>query len=280
MSPMHVLQQLIPASAKRFIGIRREQRSLASVPRVTGSADNLRPDGSFDLAGLWGSAEASGYWQASRQILDRFAIPDGTGGVNPGDRRAVHYLIGELKPSAVLEIGTHIGASTIHIATALRAARADGSHLVTVDCADVNDPESRPWIKYGAALSPRDMIVQAGCERSVEFVHDTSLNYARGCRRRFDFIFLDGGHGAETVYAEIPMALALLEPNGAILLHDYFPGLKPLWSNGVVIPGPFLAVERLIAEGLPARAVPLGELPWPTKENSRTTSLALLLKTG
>ncbi|NTV04491.1 hypothetical protein HGA89_06245, partial [bacterium] len=186
MSPMHVLQQLIPASAKRFVGIRREQRSLASVPRVACGAVNLRPTGSIDLAGLWGSAEAGGYWQESRQILDHFAIPDGTGGVNPGDRRAVHYLIGVLKPAAVLEIGTHIGASTIHIATALRAARAGGSHLTTVDCADVNDPELRPWVKYGAARSPRDMIVQAGCEKSVEFVHDTSLNYARGCRRRFD----------------------------------------------------------------------------------------------
>jgi hypothetical protein len=64
-----------------------------------------------------------------------------------------------------------------------------------------------------------------------------------------------------------------------ILLHDYFPDLKPLWSNGRVIPGPWLAIERLKREGAPLTVKPFGALPWPTKLNSNNTSLALLLRT-
>ena len=74
------------------------------------------------------------------------------------------------------------------------------------------------------------------------------------------------------------MALKMLNPNGVILLHDYFPGMKPLWSDGTVIPGPYLATERFVKEGINLTVLPLGELPWPTKLGSNVTSLALLLR--
>jgi predicted O-methyltransferase YrrM len=98
------------------------------------------------------------------------------------------------------------------------------------------------------------------------------------CDSKFDFIFLDGDHSAKTVYREIGHALKLLNKNGTILLHDYFPNLKPLWSNGNVLFGPYMAVHRLIQEGLSINAIPLGLLPWSTKMNSNRTSLALLSK--
>jgi hypothetical protein len=50
-----------------------------------------------------------------------------SGGLNSGDRRAVHSMIRALKPASVLEVGTHIGSSTIHIAAALRANAKEGS---------------------------------------------------------------------------------------------------------------------------------------------------------
>jgi hypothetical protein len=62
-----------------------------------------------------------------------------------------------------------------------------------------------------------------------------------------------------------------------ILLHDYFPGLQPLWVDRNVIRGPWLAVERLRSEGARLKAIPLGRLPWDTKLGSQTTSLALLV---
>lgn len=72
--------------------------------------------------------------------------------------------------------------------------------------------------------------------------------------------------------------LKLLNKDGVILLHDYFPGLKPLWSDDGVIAGPWLAVNRLKNEGAKLSVIPIGKVPWKTKLNSNVTSLALLTK--
>ena len=91
------------------------------------------------------------------------------------------------------------------------------------------------------------------------------------------FRFLDGSHLAATVYRELPRALRRLAPDGVLLLHDYFPGGRPLWQSGAVIRGPYLAARRLLSEGWPIKLQPLGRLPWPTKLGSNVTSLALVL---
>jgi predicted O-methyltransferase YrrM len=183
--------------------------------------------------------------------------------------------------TSVLEIGTHIGASTVHIAAALRSLRQrvlnEEFQLTTVDIADVNDPVNRPWLKFGSPASPRDLVQTIGAAEWTRFVTQRSLDYLRNTPQRSDCIFLDGDHAAKTVYQEIPAALQRLTSGGVILLHDYFPRMQPLWSDGVVEPGPWLATERLRSEGAAFRLLPLGELPWMTKLGSRVTSLALVI---
>ncbi|HVZ97056.1 MAG TPA: class I SAM-dependent methyltransferase, partial [Chitinophagaceae bacterium] len=110
------------------------------------------------------------------------------------------------------------------------------------------------------------------------FVISDSVAYLSGCKEKYDLIFLDGNHSAVSVYNEVPLALKLLNPNGVILLHDYFPKMKPLWSDGVVIPGPYLAIKRFTGEKVNFSVLEFGELPWPTKLESNFTSLALLLR--
>lgn len=156
--------------------------------------------------------------------------------------------------------------------------RRTGRTLVTVDVQDVNSATRRPWLDYGASHSAAEMVAALRFAPSVEFVTSASLDYLRGTQRRFDFVFLDGDHGAATVYKEVPAVLGALNPGGVVLLHDYFPGGRPLWKGEPAIPGPYLAIKRLQAEGLPVEAVPLGALPWPTKLGSTTTTLALLLR--
>jgi len=151
-------------------------------------------------------------------------------------------------------------------------------NLISIDIADVNSTVTKPWLEYGTKFSPVEMINKLNYGSFVNFVADTSLHYAANCTQKFDFIFLDGSHAASIVYQEIPLALKLLNQNGVILLHDYFPGMKPLWSDGTVIPGPYLATERLSKEGINLVVLPLGKLPWPTKQSSNVTSLALLLR--
>jgi predicted O-methyltransferase YrrM len=276
-----IAARMMPSFLKGRGGFPHEMKALRAVRKLECAPGNLLSSKDVSLAGIFLSRDIDAMWMSSKKELDSFGIPDGTGGVNPGDRRALYYLISHFKPSSVLEIGTHIGASTIHIASALfysRIKNGSPSTLTTVDVVDVNSPSARPWEKYDTNASPLEMVTRLSYGSFVKFVTNTSLHFASTCGKRFDFIFLDGDHRAETVYQEIPAALNLLTPDGVILLHDYFPGMRPLWSDGSVIPGPCLAVQRLAREGADLTVLPLGALPWPTKLGSNVTSLALLLR--
>ena len=148
--------------------------------------------------------------------------------------------------------------------------------LVTVDIKNVNDDKTKPWLSFNSSHSPLELIKQISCEEIVTFIVANSLDYLGTCGNKFDFIFLDGDHSASTVYLEIAIATKLLNKDGYLLLHDYYPDSKPLWKGTKPIKGPFLAVERLKSEGVDIIAKPLGKLPWITKNNSELTSLALI----
>jgi predicted O-methyltransferase YrrM len=237
------------------------------------SYKNLLPE--LSLADIWASKKIAKDWSKVEQTLEDLGIPDETGGVNPGDRRAIYYLMRHFKPKRVLETGTHIGASTIYTAAALEP---DAS-MTTVDILDVNSEQKKNWLKYKTERSPAAMVRSLGLDNKVEFIVGKSLDYLPSAGM-FDFIFLDGDHSAPTVHNEIPLALEHLNPGGAILLHDYFPNNEPIWKTHPqkMIRGPYLAVEQLRSEGLRIRALPLGELPWPTTLNSSLTSLAILVR--
>ena len=206
--------------------------------------------------------------------------------VAPAERKAIWYLIRRLQPQSVLEIGTHTGGSTLHIAMALKDLRKPGlqPRLVTVDRVDVNDPVVGPWVAWGRSASPRDMLIRLGCEREmVDFVHARSLDYLCGCEDMFDFIFLDGSHKKRTLCREIPMALRVLRPGGCVLLHDYHPRDEPLWTDEGGLPlawerGPYLAIENLRSKAPGLAVLPLGKLPWQVRPNSNATCLAFLAR--
>lgn len=265
-------------SAKRENVLMRRIRPIACGVSALGQADERA------LASIFADPRVDVQWHEAATRLAALAITDKeTGGVNPGDRRALYALVRHLRTTAVLEIGTHIGASTAHIAEALRATSAELGrpgefHLTTVDIVDVNDERARRWIRSGSAHSPAELMRQLGCESSVQFVTRPSLEFMSDCTKRYGLIFLDGDHSAHTVYREIPAALKLLDEGGYIVLHDYFPGLRPLWVGTAPIRGPWLATERLRREGVAILVVPLGALPWPTKRGSTVTSLALVAK--
>ena len=270
--------ELMPAGLVRRYRVRRETRELARIPARACDVTNLRSRSTIGTDGLLGSAGASERWTRASEKLDPLAIPERRGGLSLGDRRALFHLIDDLGSRSVLEIGTHIGASTLSLAAALADSGRGDVSLVSVDIEDVNSPRSQPWLTHGARRSPAAMVRELGHEPFVEFVTARSLDYLATCARRFDLIFLDGDHAAGTVYREIPAALTLLNERGVILLHDYFPGLEPLWPDVPVIPGPFLATERLATEGAPVGVLPLGPLPWSSAPRSNATSLALLLR--
>lgn len=284
MNLIEAFGKTLPTSIKSIIrgDIRKkESRKLNLLSTIYCDTTNLLDKNEVDLVKILNAEEIDSAWAESKKDIDVFNIPDSTGGVNPGDRRAIYYLIKHFKPKSVLEIGTHLGASTISIASALRKNQVEDelkSILKTVDIRDVNSVSEKPWLQFGSEKSPIEMIKLLKYESFVEFIASTSFKYFETNVEQFDFIFLDGDHSSNTVYREIPLALEKLKKNGVILLHDYFPNCKPLWSNNTLAAGPYLATERLISEGTNVSIIPLGDLPWPTKLNSNITSLALLVR--
>jgi predicted O-methyltransferase YrrM len=251
-----------PARVRR----RREVAALDALASLPCDTRNLRS--AFvpltdDLGAEWAAVEAR---------VAPLQVGHGVAAVNPGDRRVIYELVRQVRPAAVLEVGTWIGGSTTMLALALE--KNGGGRITTVDIQDVNRPDG-PWKQVGLARSPREGLGLLGLD-SVTFHQSSSLAFLRDAPERYDFIFLDGAHEADVVYQEIPAALKRLNPGGIVLLHDYYPGEQPLWADGVVIPGPWLAVQRLIRDGARIRVTPLGKLRWPTKQGSTVTSLAVM----
>jgi predicted O-methyltransferase YrrM len=265
-----IVEALLPKSLLRYLQFRRESRSLRALNTRSCKVTNLRHD-TPDI----GRLDIASEWESVLKELAPLQLGDKGGAVNPGDRRAIYYLTRALQPRAVLEIGTHLGASTGMFALALRNSALAAPTLVTVDILDVNGPDGA-WARLGVKQPPRSALHALRCD-FVDFVTTPSLEFLTSCQQRFDLIFLDGGHEASTVYQEVPAALELLNPNGLILLHDYYANGKPLWSDGAVVVGPWLAIERFKKEGVPMTVKPLGALAWPTKLNSNVTSLAYLV---
>ena len=131
------------------------------------------------------------WFEANQAISDFFPDADVGGAINPGDRQALYYLVRRAVPLWVLEIGTHLGASTIHIAMALKANQGleRSPHLVTIDMEDVNGKDAGPWAGFGLPDSPMGMLDRLYCGEIVEFAVSRSLDYLAENTATFDFIF-------------------------------------------------------------------------------------------
>jgi len=197
-------------------------------------------------------------------------LPESSGGVNKGDRLALAKLISYQKPMAILEIGTCIGSSLASIVL----GSSNGVKICSVDIMDVNLDDSY-WNQRGCSHRPREIVGILNNKIDVEFVQSDSLIFLKSCIEKFDFIFLDGLHSSDRVYLEISYALNCLNQGGYILLHDFFPKSKKYWDTPA-IPGPYLAVQRLIQEGACVEFLPFQELPWETKNGTKFSSLCLL----
>jgi len=197
-------------------------------------------------------------------------IPDLTGGVCTTDREIIYNLIKIIKPKKVLEIGTHIGSSTVTIASALSDINENGT-LTTVDIIDVNDDLVRPWLKFKTKNSPLTNLRLLKIDQFVEFIVENSMKFLKENLIKYDLIFLDGSHRADHVYKEVSLALNSLYPNGIILLHDYYPASNP-------IPGPREAFKRINNENNQIDIYQLTNLDWAKKFKNIGSSLAILYK--
>ena len=280
------LKQIIKKAISPLIKTEANKSDLEKLREIASIECNSEKLGKITevkLTQYFHSETITNFWNSVKDSIDNLNLPDMTGGVNPGDQRAIFYLICALKPEKVLEIGTHIGCSTVHIALALKQliqneANDCNRKFLTVDIRDVNDRITKPWQEFNSSASPLELISQMNCQTFTQFKMSPSLDFLNESLEKFDFIFLDGLHDAYMVYQEIPVALTRLNSGGFILLHDYFPKEQALWEGQPPITGPYLAVKRLLEEGADFKVIPLGDLPWATKLGTNKTSLALVTK--
>ena len=263
-----------PEGWRQFYRDTRDRWQFEQLPRAVCDTHALAPLSAVNLTEVFSSPSSNRDWPEAERRLAEVGISNRDGS-NSGDSRAVYYLVRYLQARSVLEIGTRLGATTARIALALHSAPTNEKpSLVTVDIDDVN--ASAVW-SGSNRYSPRESVERLGCGSSVTFVAQNSLDYfARDNTARFDLIFLDGSHDPGVVYQEVPRALKGLQPGGYILLHDYYPLMRPLWEGAEPITGPYLAIRRLQREGALLQVLPFGNLPWWTRSNSSATSLALL----
>lgn len=273
-----LLKKVLPKTVLQQAIILRDQIRLGMTPQQNFDESTLKPAMTTDsLNSFFNNAERAAAWEkALAKITAVYGNTTAMGGVNPGDRRALYYLIHALKPQNLLEVGTHIGASTVFLAEALKTVSPQ-ARMTTVDILDVNDPTG-PWYQQGLMMAPRDYLAKLGSADRVTFKAEPSAEFLRDTTDKYDFIFLDGDHGSRTVYEEVSLALKALNKDGVILLHDYYPAARPLFKDGNIIAGPFMALDRVMRENKGIKVLPLGDLPWETKQGLRVTSLALVTR--
>ena len=201
-------------------------------------------------------------WAEAKAVFERIGELEVPAAMMVGTRRILYQTVRAMGAVSVLDIGTHTGLSALTFALA-------GCDVVTLDKVDANGPNGR-WLKFGRR-KPIDTLRAAGVEDRVTFIAQDSLKYLRG-PATFDFICIDGCHRESHVKQELPLAIARLKPNGLIFMDDmqppgYVP--RPGWDR---IPGPWNAVQRLLAAGLKVRVVPISQ----TLEGEQTATAFIL----
>lgn len=177
-------------------------------------------------------------WLNVLSKLEKLEIGKNTGGITEVDQEILYKLIKGYNRKKILEIGTHIGSSTVAIAMALKGGQ--NKQLITVDINNVNSRNEKIWLNFGSKNSPEQNLEKLNLKNYVKFVVSDSRKYMTNTKNKFDFIFLDGDHRTKSIYNEIILSINLLEKNGILVLHDYT-------DNNYLssIAGPVLAVKKL-----------------------------------
>lgn len=145
--------------------------------------------------------------------LLRYAAEDLYGGYDGGDGewpigsmwsvegRLLYAIMRTLRPTVVVEIGTHAGCSATHIGSALKANGK--GRLFTID----TNPNA------GAMLAPEvEGYVTRVFADGIDWLHNPPLQP--------DIIFEDGWHATDDVAAVWQIALDVLSNGGMMISHD------------------------------------------------------------
>jgi predicted O-methyltransferase YrrM len=152
--------------------------------------------------------------------MEELAERDGIPIVHWETGRFLATLVRALDPGLVLEVGTAIGYSTLHMAEAIGRGR-----IVTIE----RDPTR--------AAQARDFLGRSDVEGSVEIVEADALEAIAGIDGPFDLIFIDATKG------EYPRYLELAEPKAsersALVIDNVLMSGSVAFGDEVEVPDDF-----------------------------------------
>jgi predicted O-methyltransferase YrrM len=147
--------------------------------------------------------------------------------------------IDELKPDLIIEVGSFLGKSAIHMAGKLKAAGLDSAVL----CIDTwlaerqlwSRPEIRTALKFihgrpNFYYSFLANVLDAGLTDYIVPMPMDSMSaasYLKDLQIDAPLIYIDGNHEAGEVYADLAAYWDRLRPGGIMLIDDYQPSKKP-----------------------------------------------------
>jgi predicted O-methyltransferase YrrM len=152
--------------------------------------------------------------------MEELAERDGIPIVHWETGRFLATLVRALDPSLVLEVGTAIGYSTLHMAEAIGSGR-----IVTIERDSTR------------AAQARDFLARSGVDGSVEIVEADALEAIAGIDGPFDLIFIDATKG------EYPRYLELAEPKAsdraALVIDNVLMSGSVAFADEVEVPDDF-----------------------------------------
>ena len=175
---------------------------------------------------------------------DLAAVAAATKGFLPDDEAAaLHAAATGARAGTWLEIGTYCGKSTVHLGG---AARATGSHLVTLDHHRGSEENQPGWEWHDASLvdphtgrletlpSLRRTLWDAGLDDVVSVLVATTQQVAPWWSTPLTLLFLDGNHTEAVAQHDYVAFAPHLVAGGLLLIHDVFEreedGGRPPWN--------------------------------------------------
>ena len=110
---VNIVKKIFPTTIKRRLKTIKQRMDYQALRPVNCNLHNLRILDNEEYKIIFNSGYIIKDWKIEEDRIESLELPDFTGGINKGDQRAIYYLVKYLKPNSILEIGTHIGCSTI-----------------------------------------------------------------------------------------------------------------------------------------------------------------------
>jgi len=184
--------------------------------------------------------------------LRKLKIPHSTGGITGFPGMFIYTVARKLKARKIVEVGTRNGISAATFAHAMNKTAGKGV-LISIDVVDVERGKARPGVDGQKFELVPSQLIRAVGDSAIDshFVVGKGEDVLKQVpAKSVDIVLLDGSHKEDDVYRELPLAKAALRSGGVILLDDVYPHGAGLRCHKKVIPGPWLALQRAVEDGI------------------------------